>query len=118
MLKDSVLFSDKLGDEYVGIEHIFFSIINLKKGSTVNYLATQSIDSTKFIKDYVLSLKFQDIDNTFSSEIQVDEPKCPNSAVEPKIFQYILNLIGYLVILFQSRQMFIVIVHRRKNVVC
>ena len=94
MLKDSVLFSDKLGDEYVGIEHIFFSIINLKKGSTVNYLATQSIDSTKFIKDYVLSLKFQDIDNTFSSKSFSEPPAHPphNPDSQSSLEQFCVNL--------------------------
>lgn len=94
MLKDAVICSDKLGDEYVGLEHIFFSIINLKKGSTINFLETQSIDSTKFVKDYVLALKFEDVDNTFSSKSFAEPPTHTQHNPDPQssLEQFCVNL--------------------------
>jgi ATP-dependent Clp protease ATP-binding subunit ClpC len=94
MLKDAVLCSDKLGDEYVGLEHVFFSIINLKKGSTINFLETQSIDTTKFVKDYVISLKFEDVDTTFSSKSFAEPPTHPqhNPDAQGSLEQFCVNI--------------------------
>ena len=94
MLKESVACSNKLGDEYVGLEHIFFSIINLKSGSTVNFLKTQDIDSTKFVKDYIISLKFEDIDSTFSSKSFAEPPthNQHNPDAQSSLDQFCVNL--------------------------
>ena len=59
-LSDASKFSEKLKHGYIGPEHLFFSVINLKDGSTDTYLTAIGMSTTSFIKSYVSFLKHED----------------------------------------------------------
>ena len=59
-LSDAAKFSEKLNHGYIGPEHLFFSVVNLKDGSTDTYMTSIGMSTTSFIKSYVSFLKVED----------------------------------------------------------
>jgi ATP-dependent Clp protease ATP-binding subunit ClpC len=60
-LNESIAFSQKIKDQYVGPEHLFFALINNSKGSTFNFISSIGVEPQTFIKDYINLLRLQDL---------------------------------------------------------
>jgi ATP-dependent Clp protease ATP-binding subunit ClpC len=64
-LAEAIKYSNKLKHEYVGPEHLFFSLINTTKGSTYNFLQSIGGDPRKFIKSFIECNQMYDLTFNF-----------------------------------------------------
>lgn len=69
-LSEAIVFSQQKQDDYIGIEHLFFALINNGKGSTYNYIKSSDHESpSAFVNDYINCLKI------YEASISVSIPK-------------------------------------------
>lgn len=61
ILNESINFSKKLNDNYIGLQHLYFALINHAKGSTFNYITSLGKSPKDFVNDYIQSLKMHDM---------------------------------------------------------
>lgn len=61
ILTESIKFSQKLKDDYVGIQHLYFALINHAKGSTFNFITSIGGSPQDFVNDYIQSLKMHEM---------------------------------------------------------
>ena len=61
ILNESIKFSQNLKDDYVGIQHLYFALINHAKGSTFNFINSIGKSPQDFVNDYIRSLKMHEM---------------------------------------------------------
>lgn len=60
-LKESVSFSNRFKDQYIGLQHIYFALINNSKGDTFNFVKSIGRQPESFVKDYIDCFKMHDL---------------------------------------------------------
>jgi ATP-dependent Clp protease ATP-binding subunit ClpC len=60
-LGDSHTFSTKLGHTYIGVEHLFFSLINSTKGAAANFFLSEDVSPSSIMEAFLGALKTQQI---------------------------------------------------------
>ena len=69
ILSEAVKFSQKKGDDYISIQHLYFALINSAKGATYNYVISTEGKPTDFVNDFIHSLKI------YEASLSVPTPK-------------------------------------------
>ena len=60
-LTESHTFSTKLGHSYIGVEHLFFVLINLTESSSSNFFYSENISPSQIMETFLLGLRAQEL---------------------------------------------------------